>query len=228
MDKCWVYVTASGAAPDALSTALLARAQQLSRENELELEAVIVGEGCKAAAESLASGGIQKVFYADISGLNPCEHERISAILEPLVLQHQPEIFLFPAGDSASQVASALGVKLGTGVNVHCVTADIRDGIFIGSVPAFGGQVMSEILCPVKRPQMATVRLSGGALQAGKAGTAVSFAESAPEVPGLELLSCSAEEKSGPSLSDASFVLCGGAGLGDHDGWLMMRKLAER
>lgn len=226
--KIWAYVSYVDAAADAMSTALLAKAELLAEGSEVELEAVVVGEGCRTIADQLADDGVAHVYCADISGLRQCEYLRIADIICPLVKEQEPEIFLFPATDSASIVASTLGVRLHTGVNVHCVTADIRDGIFIGSVPAFGGQVMSEILCPKKKPQMATVRLSGGEFKKGSPGEVLSFADMAPCTVGLELISAESEQNAGASLSDAQMVLCGGAGLGDAEGWQMMKALAEK
>lgn len=226
--KFWVYISHANDAADAMSLSLLSRAQVLAEENGMELQAIVAGDGCQKAAENLANMGVPLVYYADIKGLSQYEYLRIADIIYPLVNEKTPEIFLFPATDSASITASVLGQRLGTGVNVHCVTAEMRDGIFIGSVPAFGGQVMSEILCPVKKPQMATVRLSGGEFRKGIAGHMLSFADNAPYTEGLELISAVPEESTGISLTDAQLVLCGGAGLGDCEGWELMTKLAEK
>lgn len=228
MKKFWVYISYANGEADSMSISLLAKAQLLAKESGMELQAVIVGEGCRTVADALAEMGVGQVYCADIKGLSQREYLRVADILCPLVRDHSPEIFLFPATDSASLTASTVGARLGTGVNVHCVTAQMRDGIFIGSVPAFGGQVMSEILCPVKKPQMATVRLSGGEFIKGEQGQVICFADSAPATEGLELVCAIAEENSGVSLTDAQLVLCGGAGLGDTEGWQMLTALADK
>ncbi len=223
----WVYISLQGDHPDTQSMALLGRAQQLAEESEMTLAAVVAGGGCSRAAKLLAEQGVPMVYYADVPDLKGCEYLRIADILYPFVKARMPEIFLFPATDSASLLASTLGVRLQTGVNVHCVSAEIRDGIFIGAVPAFGGQVMSEILCPVKRPQMATVRLSGYAFQSGPVGNLESFATQAPATEGLELVSAVTGQTQGVSLTDADVVLCGGAGVRDAEGWQMLKDLAD-
>ena len=42
------------------------------------------------------------------------------------------------------------------------------------------------------------------------------------------LVSCEEEVSAGTRLSDAAVVLCGGAGLGDTEGWQMLQKLGKR
>ncbi len=224
----WVYISHSENSPDAQSLALLAKSQQLAADNNMELSCVVAGNGATVVANKLADMGVPITYCADVADMNACEYLRVTGILEPFIKERSPEIVLFPATDSASLVASSLGVRLNTGVNVHCVTADIRDGIFIGAVPAFGGQVMSEILCPVKKPQMATVRLSGGEFQVGSKGRVVAIADTAPNVPGLRLVSVEKEETNGISLSEAEVVLCAGAGVEDAEGLELLKQLAER
>ena len=226
--ELWVYVSLAGGQVDSMSEALLAKAQELAGDGGFELCAVLAGRGTFEAAKALASSGIPKVYWGENEDVLPCEYARIAKILLPFVKEHEPEIFLFPATDSASIIASTLGVHLQTGVNVHCISAKIRDGIFIGAVPAFGGQVMSEILCPQKKPQMATVRLSGGAIKPAAPGEVIRFSADCPALPGIRLISAETEATSGVSLADAEVVVCCGAGMADAEGWQLANKLADR
>lgn len=226
--ELWVYISTIDGKADSQSNALLARAQALAADNGFMLCTVLIGSDVSELARQIAVQGVSKVYVADIPGLHPCEILRCADLLQPLVKEKQPEIFLFPATDCAGLVASTLGVRLKTGVNVHCVSANIRDGIFVGAVPAFGGQVMSEILCPVKKPQMATVRLSGGTFLTGTPGKVIPFADTAPETDGLTLVSVESEEKDGIPLGDAEIVLGGGAGIGDAENWELLKQLAAK
>lgn len=226
--QLWVYTNWTEEHPDKPSEALLAKAQCMASENAMELSAVLAGEGCLPAARWLAEKGVKNIYTADITGLNPCEYMRITEILCPLITEKKPDIFLFPTTDTASLVASSLGQRLHTGVTVHCVSAQIRDGILIGSVPSFGGQMMGEIYCPRKRPQIATLRAEAGQLQNGTSGTVIAFADEIPKSNGLTLLSAEAEPKFGISLSEAELIVCGEAGIQDAKGWELVKELAQK
>jgi len=58
--------------------------------------------------------------------------------------------------DLAPSVASNLGL----GLTADCTDLSIeeKDGLLLQTRPAFGGNVMADIICPNTRPQMATVR----------------------------------------------------------------------
>lgn len=226
--ELWVYVSLTDGHADSMSEALLAKAQELACDGGFKLCAVLAGRGTSDAAQALAASGISKVYWGENEDVLPCEYARIAKILLPFVREHEPEIFLFPATDSASIIASTLGVHLQTGVNVHCISVKIRDGIFVGAVPAFGGQVMSEILCPEKKPQMATVRLSGGVRKPATPGEVIRFNADCSPLPDLKLISAETEGTSGASLADAEVVVCCGAGMADAEGWQLANKLADR
>lgn len=224
----WVYISLKSGKPDSLSEALLAKAQELSEENGFELCAVLVGRGTFDAAKELAERGVPKVYFGKNDSVSPCEYMRVADILQRLVNEERPEILLFPASDSASLTASTLGARLNTGVNVHCISATIRDRIFIGAVPAFGGQMMSEILCPIRKPQMATVRLNGGSFKQERPGTVVEFDAACEEMKSMRLICATDDSADASSLSDAEVAVCCGAGMADAEGWELTKKLAER
>lgn len=228
MRELWVYISIADEKPDNLSMSLLAKAQRLANENEFLLCAVLVGKNTSGLAHHLAAIGVPKVYLAEIPDLEQYEYLRVADVLHPFVADKFPEIFLFPATDNASLVASTLGVRLKTGVTVHCVEAEIRNGIFVGSVPALGGQVMSEILCPTKKPQIATARLGAYEFMKAPTGEIIQFATEVAATDGLRLISSEREPENGVSLAGAELVLCGGAGLGDAEHWEMLKRLAEK
>lgn len=226
--ELWVYINPVSGEPDALSLSLLAKAQELALTNDFELCAVIVMDNSAELAASLAEKGVPKVYEAHAEGIHSCEYMRIADLLQPFVLEKQPEIVLFPASDNASLVASTLAVRLKTGCTVHCASAEIRDGFLIGAVPAFGGQMMSEILCPLKKPQMATVRLSGGEFQKSAPGTVIPFGLRAMWSHAPVLINVQKESSDGVPLESAEVLICCGAGMADAEGWSIANDLAKR
>ncbi len=226
--KLWVYMNWIEDRLDKPSVSLLAKAQGMASENDMELSVILAGQNCQKAAQSLVSKSIQNIYIADFSGLNPCEYMRIADILTPFIKDEQPDIILFPTTDTASLIASTIGQRLHTGVTVHCVDAKIQDGILIGSVPSFGGQMMGEIYCPEKRPQIATVRADESEVREGGNGTIIPITAPASSTDKLTLISVEKESQNGIALSDAELVICGGAGIQDSEGWELIKELAAK
>ena len=88
--------------------------------------------------------------------------------------RHRPEIVLFGASYRGSELSATVAARLQTGLSAHCIDlkVDDRKGL-VQVVPAFGGIVYSEILCPEARPQMASVKpgFSKPARDAARTGT---------------------------------------------------------
>ena len=81
------------------------------------------------------------------------------AIIEK-VLEYAPSIFLLGATYQGRDLAPRVAAGLKTGLTADCVDLKIdpENGILKQIVPGFGGRVFSNIICPVRRPQMSTVR----------------------------------------------------------------------
>ena len=89
---------------------------------------------------------------------------------------------------------------------------------------------MITIVCPEKRPQMATVAsgvFSDPVLDSSRSGevTSLDIPKDFPlRVQTLEVVK---EEAEGVSLESASVIVAGGAGAGDGEGWLEIAELAK-
>jgi electron transfer flavoprotein alpha subunit len=80
-------------------------------------------------------------------------------VLADLCRLHKPEIVLAGATTAGRSFLSRVAVQLYTGLTADCTGLAIgEDGLLHQTRPAFGGNIMAEIICPYTRPQMATVR----------------------------------------------------------------------
>jgi electron transfer flavoprotein alpha subunit len=95
-------------------------------------------------------------------------------------------------------------------------------------IPAYGGLI--SIVCPERRPQMATVVrgvFPTPALDEGRTGEVMSLdvPDSAPRR--VQVLDIVREEPEGVPLESAPVVVVGGAGVGDAAGWQSIVELAH-
>ncbi len=163
-----------------------------------------------------------------------------------LARKHKPEVILLPASDWGRTVAACAATRLETGLTADCTELRLDEQGLLEQVrPALSGNVLATIVCPERRPQMATVRphvfaaprLSPGDLDRqceGKRRVDIvvepaSLLVKCGERPtGSKRLCRVVEDKKidAPDLSRAAVVVAGGRGIGGKDGFGVLAELA--
>ena len=155
----WVYCEKGPNGIRPVAYELLGQAKKLAGELEQSVTAVLVG-GTEEQAASLAECGADRVLMAVIpEEVLPDELVHTFA-LEKLVGKYQPSILLSGATAFGRSLAPRLAARLGTGLTADCTGLEIdpETGLLRQTRPAFGGNLMATIVCPERKPQMATVR----------------------------------------------------------------------
>jgi electron transfer flavoprotein alpha subunit len=141
-----------------VSFELLSEGRKLANELKQDLCAVVLADKNKNYEKILGEYGADKVYLIENKEFVEYNTDIYSAAIISLINKHKPSVMLFGASikgrDLAPRVASALYV----GLTADCTGLSIRDGLLIQSRPAFGGNIMADIISPNSRPQMATVR----------------------------------------------------------------------
>ncbi len=150
--------------------------------------------------------------------------------LAELVGERVPMLVLFPLTDFGREMAARTARIRNGGLIADC--ADLRvdkEGI-VGACPAWGGQIMAEIV--FSDPSVtgfATVQphVCPPADIPGEPGEVEQIqVERCQEIRGLKLLSRLPEPAEGRRLETAETVVVGGAGLGSMEGFGLVRELA--
>ena len=141
-----------------VSFELLSEGRKLANELKQDLCAVVLADKNKNYEKILGEYGADKVYLIENKEFVEYNTDIYSAAIISIINKHKPSVMLFGASikgrDLAPRVASALYV----GLTADCTGLAIRDGLLIQSRPAFGGNIMADIISPNSRPQMATVR----------------------------------------------------------------------
>ncbi|MBI5242536.1 MAG: hypothetical protein HY922_02490 [Elusimicrobia bacterium] len=225
----WIYVSHSGGKPDAISLELLGKGRQLSESAGLPLEAVVIGS--RAAAEAALDYGPAAVYLLEDRRLASGGTPVLAHAVAELARRRKPEVLLLGAGRASAALAARVAARLGTGLSAHCVDLKFDGRNLIQTVPGFGGNVMANIICPDRRPQMATV--AGGVFSAvkGRCPGARIIRESVPLPRGLRGVRTAALRAEGDggsgALSAARIVVAGGQGVGRKN-WPLLEGLAQQ
>ena len=167
----WVIAQTDKGRVRQVSFELLGCARGLATKLGCEVTALVcaaLADSRPAAAESkpqaqseaaeLIKYGADKVLL-----LYGCPEGNDAALAEAaaaLAKERRPQIILIGATVFGRALAPRIAAKLQTGLTADCTALDIDEesGLLVQTRPAFGGNLMASILCPQRRPQMATVR----------------------------------------------------------------------
>lgn len=116
------------------------------------------GNDLDDGSRALIAHGADHVIIMD--SCPPENDAAMASIAADIIRERKPEILLIGATVFGRALAPRIAAKLNTGLTADCTELEIdrQTGMLIQTRPAFGGNLMASILCPYRRPQMATVR----------------------------------------------------------------------
>ncbi|MEW5936235.1 MAG: electron transfer flavoprotein subunit alpha [Candidatus Thermoplasmatota archaeon] len=227
----WVLAELRDGTIKKVTLELMGKARELASQLGERACAVLFGSGVRGLCGELAAYGADTVYLAEEERLSRYDTARYSSLLYRLIRERKPSIVLFPATHIGRDLAPRVAARLGTGLTADCTGLSIKDGLLLQTRPAFGGNIMADILCPNARPQMATVRPNVlGTINPDHSRTA--------EVVNLSPLHEKEEQrvvvkevirtaKSGAKgLEEAAIIVSGGRGIGSADGFRVLEELA--
>jgi electron transfer flavoprotein alpha subunit len=225
----WVIAEQRDCNIRSVSLQLLGRAQKIACQLGSYAEAVLLGHNMKNRLEPLMAAGADRIYVADHSLLERYEPEIYLETIVRLAQQHEPEIILLGSTAMGRELAPLLAARLKTGLTAHCINLELNaDNVLEQFIPAYGG--LLSIICPQRRPQMATVAKGVFPMPAMDDDTdgeviPVDVADNIPRrVRTLEVVTSVPEDV---PLESAERVVAGGAGAGSVDGWKLIADLAK-
>lgn len=225
----WVVAEQIDCNIQSVSLQLIGRARKLADEIGAPVEAILLGSNIEPQARRLVAAGADRVYLADAAELEVYQPEHYTEIVAQLAAEREPDIMLLGSTDMGRELAPLVAARLKTGLTAHCTDLVFdKDMILEQRIPAYGG--LLSIICPEKRPQMATV--AKGVFptpQPDDSRTGEIIAVDVPTtLPGrIKTLEVIREEPEGVPLETAAIIVAGGAGAGDVEGWKKIDELAR-
>jgi electron transfer flavoprotein alpha subunit len=228
--QVWVWAEAYRGKPVNISLGLLGKARELATQ---------LGGGEVAAlatdstmAQECIESGADKVYVIDAPSASPFDAESWARHAEELVKRHRPDILLFGSTAAGRDIASRLAARLKTGLTAHCIELYIKEingkPQLVTVLAGWGGNMIVKIICPEKRPQMATVKpgIFAPPQKQARRGEIIAFK---PQVPSsrVEVLEVIEEQEKTSSIEQAGKMVAGGWGLNAVGGFKMVEELAQ-
>ncbi|WP_291649415.1 electron transfer flavoprotein subunit alpha [Clostridium sp.] len=138
---------------------LIGKARELSNKVKQEVYCIFIGYNITEKAEELLHYGVDKVYVYDNERLNNFRIEPYTAMFESFIDDVKPSVILVGATTLGRSLAPRVAARYRTGLTADCTVLDIKENTDLIQIrPAFGGNIMAQIITPNSRPQLATVR----------------------------------------------------------------------
>ncbi len=227
----WVVAEHHDGEVHSVSFELLGAGRQLADKLAVELAAIIIGDQLQDAANQLIGYGADRVYLLEHPNLAVFNDESHANVLTELIQQRKPDIVLAGATAMGRSFIPRVAVAVRTGLTADCTGLDIGDdGLLYQTRPAFGGNVMATILCPNRRPQMATVRpmvMKKLAFDSARQGVVEAFSPSQEAIASrVQVLETITQPQETARLTEANVVVTGGRGLQKAQNFKVLEELA--
>ncbi|MBQ8654194.1 MAG: FAD-binding protein [Clostridia bacterium] len=139
---------------------LIGEAHKLAAKVGYDVNCVIVGgEGTAENARKLLPYGVKEVFVYEHPGFDGFKADCYSDAVADCISATFPSCVLVGATACGRSLAPRLAVRFHTGLTADCTELQMKDNTDLVQIrPAFGGNIMAQIIITQSRPQFATVR----------------------------------------------------------------------
>ncbi|MCF7895142.1 MAG: electron transfer flavoprotein subunit alpha [Candidatus Omnitrophica bacterium] len=229
----WVFAENSNGNIAPVVFELLNKARQLADDLDTEVSAILLGKRVEKKAEELIQRGADKVYLVDSKDLGHYISENYTVKIAELIGKYKPEILLAGATTTGRSLAARIAVKCYAGLTADCTGLEIDKDkkILIQTRPAFGGNIMAQIISPNFRPQMATVRhkvMPEAKLDPTRKGEIIKESFDSNNVDRrIKFLDFVREDVSTVNLAEADIIVSGGRGLGSPENFKIIEELAK-
>jgi electron transfer flavoprotein alpha subunit len=216
--QIWIFGDYRNYFQNRVTLQLLAKAKDLAQEINADVCVLVMGHHTQEYIDEYIAHGADIVHSFDHKDLTDYKVDKFVYLTSQLAQQYQPEIFLIGGTSFGHEYAPRIAKRLQTGLTADCIALSINDNkCLVQTAPAFGGNLLAEIVTPNHRPQMATVR--PGTFQElphdyERKGKVIhhDYATNSPKER-IRWIRSEREPQTEQSLEKASVVVCGGRGM---------------
>lgn len=144
-----------------VSFELIGKAKELASVCNHPVYAILIGSKNKNDdyAQEILEYGVDKVYIYEDNEFEYFNMEKYARCVEDFIEKIKPSVVLYGGTSLGRSFAPRIAAHFRTGLTADCTMLGMKENSDLIQVrPAFGGNVMAQIICPNHRPQMSTVR----------------------------------------------------------------------
>ncbi|WP_372713077.1 electron transfer flavoprotein subunit alpha/FixB family protein [Ilyobacter sp.] len=138
---------------------LIGKAKDLAKVTGHPVQAIIMGDKVEKMAEELLHYGVDEVHLYKDSELEHFKIENYTGVFESYINEVKPSSVLVGATTLGRSLAPRVAARFRTGLTADCTILQMKENSDLVQIrPAFGGNIMAQIVTQNHRPQFCTVR----------------------------------------------------------------------
>jgi electron transfer flavoprotein alpha subunit len=209
---------------------LVGKAKELAAKTDMQVSVVLIGYELDETAESLLDYGVSKVYVYDDKELESFRVDAYANVMADIINTAKPSVVLVGGTSIGRSLAPRVATRFKTGLTADCTKLDIKDNTDLVQIrPAFGGNIMAQIITTHTRPQFATVRykVMDSAKKTDRIGEVI-HKKAAPEMlkSDMEVIRIQKKEKK-QSITEADVLVVAGQGVKSKEDLTIVQKLAD-
>lgn len=210
---------------------LIGKGRELAAKINHPVYAIFIGHNIKSKAKELLHYGVDKVFVYDYEELEEFRIEPYTAVFEDFIEKVKPSSILVGATTVGRSLAPRVAARFKTGLTADCTILDMKENTDLVQIrPAFGGNIMAQIITSNNRPQFATVRykIFSAPERTNETSGKIKICEmdKSKFKSGIKVLKITKKEKE-VSISDAEVIVAAGRGIKSEKDMKLVKELAD-
>ena len=155
----WIFIEQEGGKIADVSLELVCKGKELADRLGVKTEAVLLGNNVESCCQTLFEYGCDTVLLAEDPRLEPFTVLPFQKVIMDLIREHKPNILLFGATLKGRELAPRVASEKLAGLTADCTVLEMKENPDLVQIrPAFGGNIMAQIITPNTRPQFCTAR----------------------------------------------------------------------
>ncbi len=154
-----VYADHRGDTVHRVTYELCGKARELAKVTGHPVYALLIGSRVETCARRLLRYGVDKVFVYDDPAFSDFRIEPYAAAFYDFIQKIKPSSVLVGATNLGRQLAPRIAARCRAGLTADCTVLEMKENTDLVQIrPAFGGNIMAQIVSTRTRPQFCTVR----------------------------------------------------------------------
>lgn len=154
-----VYVDHCGEKIHRVTYELLGKAKELASVTGHPVYALVIGNNLGDSVKKLLRYGVDKVFVYDNEAFENFRIEPYTTAFCDFIEKVKPSSILVGATNLGRQLAPRVAARQRAGLTADCTVLEMKENTDLVQIrPAFGGNIMAQIISPDTRPQFCTAR----------------------------------------------------------------------
>ncbi|HEY8463700.1 MAG TPA: electron transfer flavoprotein subunit alpha [Bacillota bacterium] len=226
-----VYVEHLDGVVHPVTLELIGKARELAGKIHQPVFALWIGAGIAERAAQLLQYGVDQVLVYDDEALRYFRADLYANLFEDGINELKPTAVLVGATSVGRSLAPRVAARFRTGLTADCTQLEIKPNTDLVQIrPAFGGNIMAQIVTTRTRPQFATVRykvMEPATPVTAPTGTVLRREVSPKRLQsGLQVVEVIPKEKQ-ENISDAEVLVVAGRGVKNRSDLALLQELAD-